>query len=161
MGSVVSLSEKRKKNREKHGKLEAPEQLREALKELRYRVEHQGDGSKLQLVGGIYRKRNLYDLIAVKVPPWIFGYSVREINGMTGLFHRTIFIKLPGEQLDDLAEHERKPVFVAVYDELLDKQAGPVTFSVVNFDCVRLTQQFYVAFRHEFKPNLIVPGKKG
>lgn len=140
----------------------ANKNVAKALKQLRYEVEHQGK-AKIKLIGGTYREQELDRVQTAMVPPWAFGYKVEEVNMVLqpGIFKRTIFIKLPNEDILGVPDKERSAVLKAVYEQMLDIECAPPQFDLIARDCIRITQEFMVAFWHEGNPNIVTPGKRG
>ena len=156
MRKLLSLQERRNRYR----KIVPKADVVGALKELRHTVENQGPGTTIRLINGIYRQKALNEVQTAQVPPWIFGYKVEPSVG-AGLFMRTIFLKLPNEDILAVPEKEREEVMAAVYETMLDHGNELPEFSLIARDCIRITQQFAVMFWHEGNPNIVTPGKKG
>lgn len=155
MGKLLNLQERRNKYR----KITPNPDVVEALKDLRQTVENQGPGTSVRLINGIYRQKELNEVQTAQVPPWVFGYKVEPVG--LGLFLRTLFIKLPNEDILGIPKEEREPIMAAVYETLLDHGNELPDFKLIARDCIRLTQQFAVVFWHEGNPNIVTPGKKG
>jgi hypothetical protein len=130
----------------------------ERLQDLRQRVENQGTGRAIHLVGDTYRKRELTQVYSTKLDSWIVGYKVEPLDFVNGLFKRTIYLKLPKWDIMEVGEEERNAIIGAVHKTLLDPGADMPEVEAVAYDCLKLEQNFAVTFWHEGNPNLIVPG---
>ncbi len=155
MGKLLSLQERRNKYR----KVTPDTDVIGALQDLRQQVENQGPGTSVRLINGIYRQKALNEVQTANVPPWVFGYKVEPIGA--GLFLRTIFVKLPNEDILAIPDREREPIIAAIYNTLLDQGNELPEFRLIARDCIMITQQFAVMFWHEGNPNIVTPGKKG
>ena len=155
---MISLAERREKIREKYRPIIVEKKLAEALKGLRQEVENQGKGTRLVLIGGIYRAPGLTDVKVLNYPPWEIGYKVEPVDITQGFFKRTIYIKLKGEEILEVPTREFEPIMGAVTQELLDIGNEIPTIGNIARDCIRITQQFAVVFWHEGNPNIVVPG---
>jgi len=155
MGQLLNLQERRNKYRTITPKADVVE----ALRDLRQTVENQGSGTSVRLINGIYQQKALNEVQTAQVPPWVFGYKV-EPSGL-GLFLRTLFIKLPNEDILGIPEKEREEIMAAVYETLIDEGNELPEVKLIARDCIRLTQQFAVVFWHEKNPGIVTPGKKG
>jgi len=158
MGKLLPIN----KRRNKFKRIPANKDVVEALKQLRYEVENQG-AAKIKLIGGTYREERLDEVRTAVVPPWEFGYKVEEVSMVLqpGLFRRTLFIKLPGEDILGIPERDREAIMKSVFEAVVDQECEMPAFDLIARDCIRMTQDFLVVFWHESNPNIVTPGKKG
>lgn len=134
--------------------------LIEGLKELRYVVENPNKQPALALRGSIYRPIDKQELQILRYPPWVIGYKVVEDTIRAGFFIRTIFVKLPGENIAEVKE-DQKGMMVEAISVLMDEGQDLPEIQRVAHDCMRFTQRFMVLYRKENKPGLVVPGGVG
>ena len=132
--------------------------LAEGLKALRHEVENQGKGQRIVLVGQTYKTPLLNEVKILNYPPWEIGYKVEPIDIHQGMFKRTIYLKIKGEDILEIPEEEREPLMGAIFQELIDIGNEMPDIDCIATDCIRLQQSFFVMFWHEGNPNLIVPG---
>lgn len=151
------MVQKRKKGRWSK-RLPSGKRMLERLADLRQRVENQGMGRSIHLVGDTYRKRELTQVYSTKLDSWVIGYKVEPIDFTNGLFRRTVYIKLPKTRIMEVGEKERSAILGAVHKTLLDQGADAPDVEEIAYDCLAIEQNFAVMFWHEGNPNLIVPG---
>lgn len=135
--------------------------LVEGLKELRYRVENPNKQPSIALRGGeTYKIINPANVQLLNYPPWQVGYKVVEDMLKPGMFTRTIFLKLPNEDIGEVNKEEMGKMVIAL-SELMDEGQDIPTVDRIARDCMKFTQKFMVWYKVEQKPNIIIPGKVG
>jgi hypothetical protein len=146
-----------KKRYNKYTKVPVNGQILSALKELRQDVENQGTGT-MKLIGGIYITRDIKEVMMATVKPWEFGYQIKPTID-PGIFLRNIYIKLPGEKIMDVPQHERDPIMGSVFEAMIDQGNEFPSFELIADDCILVSQHFAVMFQFESNPNIVNPGR--
>lgn len=134
--------------------------LSEGLRSLRHEVENQGPTAKLALVGGLTRPRELTDINILQFPPWSIGYKVVPVDVSQGKYERTIYVKIPGEKIEDIPVREMEPIMLSIFETMLDSGNSEPDIDYVAFDTMRIRQEFIVMFWKEMSPRVIVPGSR-
>lgn len=143
-------------------KLDYDTKLKDALDDLRYRVENSNKQPEIDLkVGGIYRQKKLDEMLVTIYPPWAIGYRVIP-KGNNGTFARQINIKLNGSKLSEVPHDEMEPIMNAIFEAMLDRDAGEVVFcdklpngGRLPPDLMIIEQEFMPMFLIEKKPGLV------
>ncbi len=156
MGKLLDITKRRNKYRH----LPANKDVFEALKELRFKVENQGT-TTIRLTGGTYKADALDKVHMACVPPWEFGYKVEPVSALQpNMFRRTIFIKLPGEDILDVPEWpERDSIMNAVFEALVDQECELPEFALIARDCIRMTQEFMIVFWQQGNSVVVPQGR--
>jgi hypothetical protein len=149
------------------GILEPDRQIELCLEALRHHVENINKSPDIKLVGGnTFKQKNIKDIYTDRVGPWEFGYRLEDFTAMVGdtaspmvedVMVKTLFIKVHGGIISEVAEPERKAVVTAALNAMFD-QGNPIDIDLVASDCLMIKQAFVPMFLHEKNPNLIVPG---
>lgn len=132
-----------------------PKDLREVLKELRYRVENPNKRPLIALRGGVFRELHPEKVEVLHYPPWEIGYQVVEHPIKDGFFVRNIFLKLPGHNIEKVKGPDRQMMTDAVSQELLEIGMSEVNIERIAVDCLKFSQYFMVMYQKERNPNLV------
>ena len=140
---------------------EPNKELKDALDTLRHRVENPNQFPGVQLIGGVYRSKKPSEMMVLTYPPWAIGYRVIP-KGNNGTFVRQINIKVQNAKLSEVPHDEAEPIMLAIFDSLLDNQAGEVVFCAnlpdgrpLPDDLMIIEQEFMPMFLMEKKPGLV------
>lgn len=141
-------------------KLTINQDFKEALEELRHRVENPNKIPSIHLVGNVYKQRDIREVQMLKFPPWEIGYQVIALPDTVGWFVRNIYFKIPGERIDELKDHDVDWILIHA-KVLMDEGQGPPIVEKIAPDCMKISQHFMPLLLRELKPNLVVPGGVG
>ena len=79
------------------------------------------------------------------------GYRVKEFRTF---IRREVFIKTPGQKIDDTTQEQREQIMAAVFDTFLVEGAGLPEIKQISFDCLLLTQDLIGMILVEKSPRL-------
>ncbi len=172
MGKLLDISKRRKLGKYNKNRLKSIEERRnkyrhipankdvfEALKELRFKVENQGT-TTIRLTGGTYKADALDKVHMACVPPWEFGYKVEPVSALQpNMFRRTIFIKLPGEDILGVPDKQKDAIMNAVFEALVDQECELPEFALIARDCIRMTQEFMIVFWQQGNSVVVPQGR--
>lgn len=125
-----------------------------ALEELRDDVENINNRFT-----GEFRGRVLShdEVLSTTVLGMTYGYKLRDLG--KGDMEREIMVRLgDGGKIKNLTEDEREPYILPIF-EVFFKEGYTDILPMEIQDCLIFRQKFQIAYLHEFKPGLVVPGK--
>ncbi len=132
--------------------IKADPDIVEGCQEMRTKVENPNRLPRIRLVKGVYRQLEEDALETLICPPWEIGYQVLADKLKPGEFIRSIFIKLPGQDMAEVPEADMAMILLSTKC-LIDEQQGPIKTERIAFDCMKFTQRFMVWYLYK-DPNL-------
>jgi hypothetical protein len=80
------------------------------------------------------------------------GYRVQEFRTY---IRREVFVKTPGQKIEDTTKEERERIMAAVFDVFLVEGAGLPEITQIAHDCLRLVQDVIPMIQVERSPKLV------
>jgi len=154
LGDLASIEKRRKR----YHRPSINQDVVEILQELREYVENIGQG-RIMLIGDAYRQQQIEKVHTTgSYPPWVFGYQIVPLNPDQGFYTRSIFLKIPHQNILDVGAGDIDPIYGAVFESMIDKGADVPEFELCAFDAIKISQDFAITFLHERSPGIVVPG---
>lgn len=131
--------------------IESYKLLEQACADLRYKVEHQGGGSSIILLGATYKATDPNAIKTVKVDGVEVGYQIKHIKGAH--FMRMVYVKIPGYKWSEIPRRDLDKIIGAVLGGCIQEQMD-VEIDLISPDTYLISQVFEVAFQYEKNPDL-------
>lgn len=158
--AVIDPEEQRRLNEEKYRPIDVERGVKELLQDLRAYVENQGTG-KTRLINGIYQTPDLDTVQTTSYGPWEFGYQVKPVDVLNGLYIRNVYVKIKGCSIEDVPTRQLEPIMGAVTEACIDLGNETPEIDQIADDCFKVSQRFAITFMFEKSPNIVTPGKVG
>ncbi len=130
------------------------ENLTQALKELRLRVENVNQQPAIALSGATFKGANSVQTLSDG--NWVFGYKV-EIG--TLICKRSLFIKVKDYKFSEIPEDQKDEMMLTCFDVFFDQGEKIPEETPLSPNSILIEQEFMPGFWYERNPNIIVPGK--
>jgi len=128
------------------------------LEGLRDFVDNINRAPVIALRRGIYQGINKDQVFTTRFDGFEIGYHLEDMGTM---MRKTVYIKLPGEDIGEIPEGQIEPVCNTVMDIFIDRGQAPPTVGRCAKDCIQIIQVFVPLTMFEKNPGIVVPGSTG